>query len=250
MSNYSEQDLKYAAQFRAEIHSEALSAARLRYPKINNVVDRHSIEDYFQEVWDYPGAWYTVIAIPSGYKSRAAFVEELVKNTVEDYLKNRCGMHEEPFFSLISNYPDCVIDYYIAKFCEQYKGCESHWTALMEAALHIIGNDIGINFNIGTIKAKSISAEELLASADKNGELNYRTAFLHPPHGNSYTNKDFDKVNAVLFPNGTDCLEIFKWTTDWSDYFDDGHEWWGTLCLTVYDKKADRFVIIMASATD
>ena len=34
------------------------------------------------------------------------------------------------------------------------------------------------------------------------------------------------------------------------EYFDEGHEWWGALCLTVYDKTLDRFVVIMASATD
>ncbi|MBR1842280.1 MAG: hypothetical protein IJ788_03280, partial [Oscillospiraceae bacterium] len=50
--------------------------------------------------------------------------------------------------------------------------------------------------------------------------------------------------------NGTDGLEVFEWTTDWSDYFDEGHEWWGALCFTVYDKTLDRFAVIMASATD
>ena len=57
-------------------------------------------------------------------------------------------------------------------------------------------------------------------------------------------------MNATLFPNGTDKLEVYEWTTDWSDYFDEGHEWWGALCLTVYDQTLERFVIIMASATD
>ena len=61
---------------------------------------------------------------------------------------------------------------------------------------------------------------------------------------------DFDRVNAALFPNGTNELEVYEWTTDWSDYFDEGHEWWGALCFTVYDKTLDRFAVIMASATD
>jgi len=80
--------------------------------------------------------------------------------------------------------------------------------------------------------------------------LNYRKAFLYPPHENSYTGKDFVRVNSVLFPNGTDELEVYRWTTDWSEYFDAGREWWGTLCLTVYEKNLNRFVVIMASATD
>ena len=36
----------------------------------------------------------------------------------------------------------------------------------------------------------------------------------------------------------------------WSDYFDEGREWWGALCLTVYDETLGRFAVIMASATD
>ena len=43
---------------------------------------------------------------------------------------------------------------------------------------------------------------------------------------------------------------MYEWTTDWSDYFDEGREWWGTLCLTVYDKTLGRFAVILASATD
>ncbi|MBP5293222.1 MAG: hypothetical protein J6023_03735 [Clostridia bacterium] len=57
-------------------------------------------------------------------------------------------------------------------------------------------------------------------------------------------------MNRALFPKGTSGLEVYEWTTDWSDYFDDGHEWWGAVCYTVYDKLLERFVVIMASATD
>ena len=80
--------------------------------------------------------------------------------------------------------------------------------------------------------------------------MNYRKAFLKPPHTNSYSDADFYKINAALFPNGTGGLEVYEWTTDWSEYFDEGHEWWGTLCLTVYDKALNRFAVIMSSATD
>ena len=90
----------------------------------------------------------------------------------------------------------------------------------------------------------------MFSSDYPKGKLNYRRAFLYPPHRNGVTGKDFVRVNAALFPEGTDSLEGYEWDTDWSEYFDDGHEWWGTLCLTVYDKNLDRFVVIMASATD
>ena len=45
-------------------------------------------------------------------------------------------------------------------------------------------------------------------------------------------------------------LEIPIVTSGDGLYFDDGNEWWGALCYTVYDKNLERFVVIMASATD
>lgn len=82
MADYSEQDLRYAAELREEIHREALAIVRKTRPTVTEVVDRHPVEDYFQEHWDYPGKWYTIVAIPYGYKSRKAFVDAIVRDTL------------------------------------------------------------------------------------------------------------------------------------------------------------------------
>ena len=250
MPEYSEQDLKYAAQLRDEIHREALAIAKRKYPKINSVADSHPVEDYFQQQWDYPGKWNTVVAIPDGYKSRKAFVEALVEKTIENYLSQNGASAEEDFFSLIADYPDCGADYFVFDSDEENSAFQSHKNALLKAAEQLKKDGWQIYIDDKNFTAKSISAEELFADEVQSGELNYKNAFLNPPHKNSYNTADFEKINAVLFPNGRDCLEVFKWETDWSDYFDDGKEWWGTLCLTVYDKKSHRFVIILASETD
>jgi len=247
---YSEQDLQYASALREEIHKEALAIARTRYPGIQEVVDTHPIEDYFQKSWEYPGRWYTVVAIPYGYKSRAAFVEALAENTVETYLKNRNEETDEPFYKLLAQYPDSVVDYCLVRLDEPYAGAGSHFTALLKGAVRIIADNRQMTVDKGRMTARKIPTAALFAPVDTNAALNYRTAFLRPPHGNGYQNADFDKINHALFPNGTDGLEVFEWSTDWSDYFDDGREWWGTLCLTVYDRSRDRFVVILASATD
>ncbi len=97
---------------------------------------------------------------------------------------------------------------------------------------------------------KVISADKLFSSEKQEGKLNYKEAFLNPPYGVNCNEEDFARVNAALFPNGTEELDVYEWSTDWSKYFDDGHEWWGTLCFTVYDKTLNRFAVIMASATD
>ncbi|MBR2788982.1 MAG: hypothetical protein IKD94_07440 [Erysipelotrichaceae bacterium] len=78
----------------------------------------------------------------------------------------------------------------------------------------------------------------------------YWYALMEPVHGRRNRPEDFRKVNEVLFPNGTDTLDIYEWTTDWSDFFDDGHEWYGACCWSVYDKTLNRYVVMLVSATD
>ncbi|MCR4615372.1 MAG: hypothetical protein K5756_04410 [Clostridiales bacterium] len=160
-------------------------------------------------------------------------------------------IENDPFYAVSANYPDNVIDCCLVKNEAPYRGVDSHWAALMKAALRIIADDWELRLDAGKITASRITPAELFAPIDESSnELNYRKAFMFPPCPHGYTGADFKRLNDVLFPNGKDFLEIFKWSTDWSEYFDDGSEWWGTLCLTVYDKSLDRFAVIMASATD
>ena len=97
---------------------------------------------------------------------------------------------------------------------------------------------------------------------DKNNPP-YWFLFLEPPHGTgvkkypdgrevkgAYTLEDFTALNKILFPDGAEALEVYSWNTDWSEYFDDGHEWWGARCWSIFDKVRRRFVVIGASATD
>ena len=160
---------------------------------------------------------------------------------------------DDPFYDLISNYPDSVVDYCIVNNVDRDFGYTGHWMALVRACNKLFVEDDGEtiwHFDVGKAEAKRIEASELFARDDNNGKLNYRKAFLRPPYENNYTNDDFEKVNNTLFPNGRECLEVYEWSTDWSEYFDEGHEWWGALCYSVYDKSSDRYVIILASATD
>ena len=153
---------------------------------------------------------------------------------------------------VIAQYPRLVIDYFITGAEHKYEGWKIHWRALVQACRKLFFEDGEAQFHFDTFKAaaRKMDAEWLFAPIPEDDSLNYRKAFLQPPQYSSYTDADFDRVNAALFPNGTDALEVFDWTTDWSEYFDDGHEWWGALCVTVYDASLDRMVVIMASATD
>ena len=78
VESQSDRDLKDAAEFRDNIHAEALRRVQCIRPHIKTVVDRYSVGEYFQQVWDYPGAWYTVVAIPKGVKSREALIDTIM----------------------------------------------------------------------------------------------------------------------------------------------------------------------------
>jgi hypothetical protein len=154
---------------------------------------------------------------------------------------------KDPFFQLLEGYPDLAVEYSIIKCEHGDYGYGSHRTAL-KSAFRELGK--GWKGEPEKAEGQKISAVELFSPVTQDGKLNYRKAFLDPPHGNGYTDRDFDLVNGALFPNGTDRLEVYEWTTGWSEYFDDGREWWGTLCITAYDPSLERFAVIMASETD
>ncbi len=288
MEQYSEQDLQYAAEFRDGVHREALERIQKLHPEIESVADRWPVEAYFQQHWDYPGKWYTVVAIPEECKSREALIDAIVSDTLKqhgisagerkehhvsakkhdakhcdtepDHIRpggngkhggNAVPCPDDPFYALLAEYSRLDVEYCIAPGSHSScRGCEAHRQALRQAFRNLSADGGEWSYDVVQARGKQINAGELFAPAREAEELNYRGAFLYPPHGSRYTDADFDRVNAALFPNGTDGLEVYKWTTDWSEYFDDGHEWWGTLCLTVYDKSLDRFAVILASATD
>ncbi len=256
---HSEQDLKYAEELRDAIHREALERVRSAYPSADCVIDHHPVDEYFQEVWEYPGRWYTVVAIPEGFGSRKALIESIVRETLEHYRRAGTENSDDAFYKLLAEYPYNICAYCIVTAADRqagaeaifpYRGTESHRQALECAAQKLFAEGRQWAYDMSRAKAKKQSSKSLFAPANSVEGLNYRKAFLCPPHGNAYTDRDFDRLNAVLFPGGEDGLEVRRWTTDWSDYFAAGQKRWGTLCLTVYDKSLDRFVAIIASATD
>ena len=81
----SESDLAAASDFRDRIHAEALRIVQISFPNIDSVVDGYRVEDYFQQIWDYPGKWYTVVAIPESAGNREALMDKIVRNTISAY---------------------------------------------------------------------------------------------------------------------------------------------------------------------
>ena len=195
----------------------------------------------------------------------------------------------DPFYRLLEQYPRCVIDYCLIEGDMPHQGYRSHKDAVLFAMLKVMEReldtqpraDLGYDrkvqdellpwdLDIEKAQAHQIDPDALfrvpqilrtnrvgqrfydcgLPDPLKGEQIPYWYAFWETPHPSGYGPGDFYRVNAALFTEGTDGLEVYEWTTDWSGYFDDGHEWWGAACWSVYDKRMGRYVIIMASTTD
>lgn len=82
----------------------------------------------------------------------------------------------------------------------------------------------------------------------------YAACFAEPPHGlgirGSQLEEWFERINEGLFGGLSNELAIVSWGNDWSNYFDDGKEWWGAYFWSIYNPSIRRLAVIGASTTD
>lgn len=175
---------------------------------------------------------------------------------------------------LRTTYSECLLDYVILLCDREYLGESTHKEAVIKA-FHIIKSRFqkaGWYKDLSqTVKEEKMTASKCdmdvflelprskyyLTKELKHSRsyleipevLPYWFAFLEPPYSNSYLLSDFIKLNKVLFPFPDSC-EVYRWNDDFSDYFKNGKEWWGTGCWSVYDSVTGIFVVIGASLTD
>lgn len=171
---------------------------------------------------------------------------------------------------LKEKYDECYLDYVILQSDEAYIGYETHKKAVV-SAFDILNErnkqrtfPVQLSMQEDKMMGQKMDVEEFLALPDDPYYIDrpegnrafgipcptpYWYAFLEPPYGNEYVNEDFIQFNNVLFPF-KESLEVYRWNDDFSNYFDDGKEWWGTGCWSAYDPVTQCFVIILASLTD
>lgn len=180
---------------------------------------------------------------------------------------------EDDFYIMLAEkYDELLLDYVLLSFDEDYCGVQSHQNAVIEAISILntrrrVGNSFEhpqFYVNKEKMHCNRYKIEHFFCdgnsswvqSGDKKfretpSHMTYWWAFFEPPYGVPYTKQDFHKINYSLFPiQFRNDLEIYSWNDDFTNYFDDGKEWWGTALWSVYDKWMKRFVIIGASLTD
>ncbi len=85
--------------------------------------------------------------------------------------------------------------------------------------------------------------------------IGFTQAFLDPVHSFRVSNSKLETGKYFIdfckfLYSDLNKIEVFKWSTDCSNYFDDGKEWWGTHFWTVYNPIKNYYVGITASNTD
>lgn len=181
---------------------------------------------------------------------------------------------EDTFYRILSKkYDELLLDYVLLSFEDEYQKEKSHKKAVIEA-ISILNTRVrvanSLNHPLFYVEEEKMSCVkcdvETFFSEDTHewmtlsptvkaqkipDKMNYWWAFSEPPYGVPYTKEDFRKINHLLFPlSFRSDLEIYSWNDAFSNYFDDGKDWWGTALWSIYDKWMNRFVIIGASLTD
>ncbi|SHL15122.1 hypothetical protein [Phytopseudomonas punonensis] len=111
--------------------------------------------------------------------------------------------------------------------------------------------------DVAQARPQTLTADAIRGLASENGLLCRN--FRDPPYGTQLQVADFRDWLQVLRLYPDEGLQVLDWAGDadrepqrsaWSDYFDDGKEWWGIWCLTLYNPRRRTLSALAASATD
>nr|WP_288453919.1 hypothetical protein [uncultured Pseudomonas sp.] len=111
--------------------------------------------------------------------------------------------------------------------------------------------------DLGQARSQPLTNDAIRELASENGLL--CSNFRDPPYGTQLQVADFREWLHMLRLYPDEQLQVLDWVGDaqedpqrsaWSDYFDDGKEWWGIWCLTLYNPRRRTLSALAASATD
>lgn len=126
-----------------------------------------------------------------------------------------------------------------------------------------------LEFSSAANKATYVQLKsEHIVKINENNRPQYRqdwfndlyNKFSNPPYGLRGTDQEKlklwqDLVDFVgLKEQDKNAIMVLDWAIhnrgNWSSFFDDGLEWWGIWCLTIYNAKQNSLGCLIASSTD
>ena len=119
----------------------------------------------------------------------------------------------------------------------------------------------------GKPQAKQLSVDDFVGIELEKENLDitdYRKmglahALLEPPYGlglkknvekYTYLYKVFVQDFLGINNRNKNSFTIYEWSDDWSNYFDDGKEWWGTYYWTIFNRNTNTIIVVGGSSTD
>ncbi|XXF08114.1 hypothetical protein J3Q00_19310 [Pseudomonas sp. D2-3] len=111
--------------------------------------------------------------------------------------------------------------------------------------------------DLGQARPQPLTADAVRELASEDGLLCRN--FRNPPYGTALQVADFREWLHALRLYPEEDMQVLDWVGDaeaepqrsaWSRYFDDGKEWWGIWCLTLYNPRRRTLSALAASATD
>lgn len=111
--------------------------------------------------------------------------------------------------------------------------------------------------DLAQARPQPLTADAVRELASEDGLLCRN--FRNPPYGTALQVADFREWLHMLRLYPDEHMQVLDWVGDaeaepqrstWSSYFDDGKQWWGIWCLTLYNPRRRTLSALAASATD
>lgn len=143
------------------------------------------------------------------------------------------------------------LDCYFEELSKETRKPRSEYLSISIAPESLQGAEISIDEFLGdgfdlTTRKLTKSGDHLM-NVERPG-LVY--AVCCPPHPVVNPESVLLTVLSRLFDWFDGGARIFRWNDAWSNYFDDGKEWWGTFYWTVHLPGKHQIVCVGASTTD
>ncbi|MGC5704061.1 hypothetical protein J4P02_28055 [Pseudomonas sp. NFXW11] len=158
----------------------------------------------------------------------------------------------------------------------QEEACEARRRLRQDPRYADIGEPEPMRWEVQRAEARVLDPEQVQQLAQARpleGHQGLYRAFLHPPYGTRFA-ADGEPPEAI-FQRWLTLLglepqaqpEVIDWVANlqldwqaeetegpevlpWSVYFDEGLEWWGVWCLSIWNPERRTLAVLMASATD
>lgn len=141
---------------------------------------------------------------------------------------------------------------------------ECHWRSLIAHSPEYANKvcpDLGVNLTLAS--AQVLDARQITLLCQRTTESALFRAYTDPPYGTRWSSAQAEYAFATWLDQlgliAEDNISVLDWVGDpdvqperstWSNYFNEGKDWWGIWCLTVWNPARRTLAVLAASTTD